>query len=124
MKHSAVARIRFRKLEGQRLSVPKTRFAALAKLPTDPPEYTSGQWTLCAELWSSPAEDRTTMAWVQFLSPDAPEEEALLAGVSFELYEGTHAVADVDVVLTQRRASEALTLDGDFLVDEPPRLVA
>lgn len=120
MKHGPVARIRFRATRG---GWPEKRYAALAKLSSDPPEYPFGQWTLCVELWEPPGEDGRALAWVEFLSPDAPAD-ALEVGQRFTLHDGPRPAADVEIVLSALQAH--VERDADFLSDalKPPRMVA
>ena len=124
MKHGPVAKIRFRQADDPKTAaLPTKRYAALAKLQSDPPEYPFGRWSLCAELWQRPDETGTAMAWVQFLSPDAPTE-SLRTGERFTLYDGQRPVADVQMVLSKIESSELQ--DADFLAGERerPRRVA
>jgi hypothetical protein len=120
MKRGPVARIRFQTPHGGR---PEKQYAALAKLPSDPSEYSFGQWTLCAELWGPPDEDGRAFAWVEFLSPDAPAD-ALEAGRRFTLYDGPRVAGYVEILLSVPKSR--VDRDEDILseVRRPPRMAA
>lgn len=97
---------------------PKGKFFAQAKLSSDPVESQFGAWDLIVDPVSEPDGDEPSkiVAFVGFLSPDAPED-TLRRGVQIELFHGVTPLGTA-LVLTSRseRVVDGLRRsDSDFL---------
>lgn len=107
MKHEAVARLRFSK--ELREKWPTTVLTAEA-------QSEGGPWSMRAELWSPPDDDGTALAWVTFLSPDAPVK-LLESQPSFDVTLGRTIVATCSLCPSMADIESA---DIDFL-ESPER---
>jgi len=77
-----------------------------------------GPWSMRAELWQPPDADGRALAWVSFLSPEAPVSKAELDR-GFELTLGRTCVATCRISV-MAPPDDAKILDNDFI--EAPHL--
>ena len=88
MTHRLVAEIRFS--QELREIWPETVLTAVAHLTDD--NEPAGPWSMRAELWNPPDRRGIALAWISFLSPDAPFT-ALPLNMPFELTLGRMSIA-------------------------------
>lgn len=102
MNDKAVAKLRFSK--ELREKWPTTVLTAEA-------QGEGGPWSMRAELWSPPDDDGNALAWLTFLSPDAPVE-LLESQPGFDVTLGRTKVATCRLELGMTDIGSA---DSDFL---------
>ena len=88
MTHKLVGELRF----SQEIEAiwPKNVLTAEAHLTDDNED--AGPWSMRAELWNPPDSSGIALAWISFLSPDAPFT-ALPLNMPFELTLGSMSIA-------------------------------
>lgn len=107
MNHEAVGRLQFSK--DLRDKWPTTVLTAEAR-------SAAGPWSMRAELWGPPDDDGNALAWVTFLSPDAPVK-LLESQPSFDVTLGHTKVATCSLCLSM---TDTEAVDIDFL-ESPER---
>jgi hypothetical protein len=110
-------------LKGGRPAPP--RFIARPKLASDEPGHPYGQWSLAFELWNPSDAHAVRLAWVQFVSDEAPNE-ALAGGVALDLYSGTERIGRAIITQGARRSSRTEMVDVDIREKplQPPKTKA
>lgn len=92
---------------------PTSVLTAEAHLTSEEEEDSAGPWSLRAELWAAPDATGRALAWVYFLSPNAPlGSEALRGGIELTL--GQTKVATCRISVMQPPQAE-LAIESDFL---------
>lgn len=73
----------------------------------------AGPWSLRAELWAPPDEQGKALAWVYFLSPEAPITQELAGDIELTL--GKTLVATCQVRVMNLSDGIRLAVEQDFL---------
>lgn len=110
MMRKLVAMLTF--LPEQRANWPESVLTAEAHLEPEH-EESAGPWSLRAELWAPPDSEGRALAWVYFLSPEAPTaSRALRDGIELTLGGTTVAICHISVMTAPQ---QDLAIERDFL---------
>lgn len=99
MQHSAILTWLPAEVRGTAQRPHGLRYVGISRFDSDGPEWPDGAFSVVCEFEVPPSERNSdsSEATVRFLVPDAPQER-LSPGVRFRLYQGTVAVAVVEVL--------------------------
>jgi hypothetical protein len=100
MTHSALVKwVPIAERFNHRMLPVRSRWIGLSRFEDDGPAWPDGAWSVEVTFDEPPAEacERPMPARIRFWFDEAPQER-IRPGVQFEIYEGLHKLADVDVL--------------------------